>query len=154
LNKVVLRELPDPDTGVIGPNVLEINGDDDTSTNDDLIGTHDVFIYATNTTPVAIMRNEELILLSAEANHIANPTAAVAAINVIRTAAGLPAYSGGTAPADLVTEILNQRRYSLYAEGGHRWIDLRRFDRLGDLPIDRPGDGTFAQFPIPANENQ
>jgi len=42
----------------------------------------------------------------------------------------------------------------LYAEGGHRWIDLRRFNRLDDLPIDRSGDSTFAQFPAPANENR
>ncbi len=127
----------------------------DPLTSDGLTGTHDVFIYDSNVAPVAIMRNEELILLSAEANHISDPVAAVAAIDVIRTAAGLPAYSGGTTPADLVTEILKQRRYSLYAEGGHRWIDLRRFDRISDLePLDRTGDGTFVQFPIPANENQ
>ncbi|WP_281987669.1 RagB/SusD family nutrient uptake outer membrane protein [Aquimarina aggregata] len=146
LNKVVLREVENEDTGMIEPNPL---------TSDGLTGTHDVFIYDGLETSVAIMRNEELILLSAEANHISDPVAAVAAIDVIRTAAGLPAYSGGTTPADLVTEILNQRRYSLYAEGGHRWIDLRRFDRISDLePLDRTGDGTFVQFPIPANENQ
>ncbi|WP_109301604.1 RagB/SusD family nutrient uptake outer membrane protein [Aquimarina sp. AU474] len=124
-------------------------------TSDGLTGTHDVFIYTSNIAPVGIMRNEELILLSAEANHITDPPAAVAAIDVIRTAAGLPAYTGGTTPAELVTEILNQRRYSLYAEGGHRWIDLRRFNRLSDLePLDRAGDATFEQFPTPANENR
>ncbi|WP_062054733.1 RagB/SusD family nutrient uptake outer membrane protein [Aquimarina longa] len=121
---------------------------------DGLTGTHSVFVYKSNTDPVSIIRNEELILLSAEANHISNPTAAVAAIDVIRTAAGLPAYSGGTSPAELVTEILKQRRYSLYAEGGHRWIDLRRFNKLSELPIDRSGDAIFDQFPTPVNENK
>ena len=134
LSKVVLRDAPLGDEG--------------------LLGDHDVFIYDSNVASVAIMRNEELILLAAEANHIADPVAAVAAIDVIRTAAGLPAYTGGTTPAELVTEILNQRRYSLYAEGGHRWIDMRRFNRLGDLPLDRSGDATFEQFPTPANENR
>ncbi len=127
-------------------------------TSDGLTGTHDVFIYTSNVAPVGIMRNEELILLSAEANHISDPAAAVAAIDVIRLAAGLGDYAStglGTSPAELVTEILRQRRYSLYAEGGHRWIDLRRFNRLSDLePLDRAGDATFEQFPTPANENR
>ncbi|KAA1245135.1 RagB/SusD family nutrient uptake outer membrane protein [Aquimarina sp. RZ0] len=146
LSKVVFREVLNDATGMVEANPL---------TSDNLTGTHDVFIYDSNVASVPILRNEELILLLAEANHITNPTAAVAAIDIIRTAAGLPAYSGGTTPADLVTEILNQRRYSLYAEGGHRWIDLRRFDRLSDLePLDRGGDATFDRFPTPANENR
>ncbi|MEW7289018.1 RagB/SusD family nutrient uptake outer membrane protein [Aquimarina sp. 2304DJ70-9] len=147
LNKVVLRD--DPIT-VAGPDGVA-------NSPDDLNATHDVFVYTSNITSVPIIRNEELILLAAEANHITDPVAAVAAIDVIRTAAGLPAYSGGTTPAELVNEILNQRRYSLYAEGGHRWIDLRRFGRLeSDLAgsIDRPGDGLFDRFPTPDNENR
>ncbi|WP_378181381.1 RagB/SusD family nutrient uptake outer membrane protein [Aquimarina sp. SS2-1] len=143
LSKAVLRN-----------SALEVNGPDGIPNSpDDLIGEYDVFIYQSNVDPVPIIRNEELILLSAEANHITNPTAAVAAIDVIRTAAGLPAYSGGTSPSELVDEILNQRRYSLYAEG-HRWVDVRRFNRLNDLPIDRPGDDVFEQFPTPDNENR
>lgn len=157
LNKIVFRELPNADTGVLEPNTFEVNGLDENSTDDDLIGTHDVFIYGGNVTSVPIIKNEELILLSAEANHIVDPAAAVAAIDVIRTAAGLLAYTGATTPEALVDEILKQRRYSLYAEGGHRWIDLRRFGRLeSDLAdsIDRSGDGLFDRFPTPANENK
>ncbi|TPN86178.1 RagB/SusD family nutrient uptake outer membrane protein [Aquimarina algicola] len=145
LNKVVFREAENS-AGVVEPNPL---------TQSNLTGTHDVFIYESNTSPVAIIRNEELILLAAEANHITNPTAAVDAINIIRNAAGLGDYAGGTSQAELVTEILRQRRYSLYAEGGHRWIDLRRFDRLDELrPLDRDGDDIFEQFPTPENENR
>ncbi len=148
LSKIVFREAPNS-SDVVVPNPL---------TQSNLTGTHDVFVYTSNTAPVGVIRNEELILLYAEANHISDPVAAVAAIDIIRTAAGLPAYATlglGTTPAELVTEILKQRRYSLYAEGGHRWIDLRRFNRLSDLePLDRDGDGTFEQFPTPANENR
>ncbi|WP_271767219.1 RagB/SusD family nutrient uptake outer membrane protein [Aquimarina algiphila] len=147
LNKVVLRDEP---ITVAGPDGVANSADD-------LNATHDVFVFTSNTSSVPIIRNEELILLAAEANHITNPTAAVAAIDVIRTAAGLSGYTGGTTPAELVTEILKQRRYSLYAEGGHRWIDLRRFGRLNsDLAgsIDRPGDAIFDRFPTPANENR
>lgn len=76
---------------------------------------------------------------------------AIIAINKIRTAAGLPVYSGTTDKNSLITEILKQRRYSLYGEG-HRWIDLRRYNLLSQLPIDRTGDDVWMQFPIPANE--
>jgi len=112
---------------------------------------HDVYIYKSNTDPVGIIRNEELILLYAEANMTSNPGQAEAAIDAVRAAAGL----GPVAPGSVdVNRLLYERRYSLFAEG-HRWIDLRRFNRLNDLVIDRPGlDGTVTQFPIPQNEGQ
>jgi len=114
---------------------------------DDLTGTHDVFIYPTNTSPVGIIRNEELILLYAEANMTANPGQAIFAINIVRNAAGL----GDVSSVD-VDRLLYERRYSLFAEG-HRWIDLRRFDRLNqEIVIDRTGDNVVTQFPIPQNE--
>ncbi len=111
-------------------------------------GTHDVFIYETNTDPVGIIRNEELILLYAEANMATNQGQAALAVNVVRNAAGLP----DVASVD-VDRILYERRYSLFAEG-HRWIDVRRFNRLNDLVIDRVGDNIVTQFPIPQNEGQ
>ncbi len=120
-------------------------------TSDNLTGSYDVWVYQSNIAPVGIIRNEELLLLYAEANMTADPTEAENAINVVRNAAGLGDVLPGTVDED---RILYERRYSLYAEGGHRWIDLRRFGRLGDLPLDRPGDGTVQQFPIPQNENQ
>lgn len=145
VSKASFRELPNEDTAILEPNPITQAG---------LTGTHDVFIYSSNIDDVPIIRNEELILLYAEANHISNPTEAVNAINIIRDSANLDPYTGGTSPAELVTEILYNRRYSLFAEGGHRWIDARRFGILNTLPLDRPGDGTFIQFPIPLTENQ
>ncbi|QLE00612.1 RagB/SusD family nutrient uptake outer membrane protein [Galbibacter sp. BG1] len=125
---------------------------DEPLTLDGLTGSYDFFVYTTNTSPIPIIRNEELVLLYAEANHIDAPAEAVNAINVVRNAAGLPNYTGGTDPQSLVDEILNQRRYSLYGEG-HRWIDMRRFNKLDELPIDRPQDDVWVEFPIPLNEN-
>ena len=133
LNKVVLRDEPREATG--------------------LVGTHDVALYSTNIDNVPVMRNEELILLYAEANMQSNPTEAVAALDVLRTAAGLPAYSGATTPAALEDELLYNRRYSLFGEG-HRWIDMRRFDRLSELPNDRSTDNVPSAIPVPANENK
>ena len=118
-----------------------------------LIGTHDVVIYQTNVDNVPIIRNEELILLYAEANMISNPGDAISAINVIRNAAGLIDYSGGMSPTELEDEILFQRRYSLFGES-HRWVDMRRFGRLSELPNDRTGDNVPMAVPVPFNENQ
>ena len=120
---------------------------------DDLSGNFALFRYETNVDDIPIIRNEELILLYAEANINSNPGETVNALNIIRNSAGLDPYTGPTDPTSLTDEMLNQRRYSLYAEG-HRWIDMRRFGRLGELPIDRPEDDVFSKFPIPLTENQ
>ena len=118
---------------------------------DGLSGTVQVSIYKSDTDPVPFIRNEELILIYAEANAGSDATEAVNAINAVRTAAGLPAYGGATDQASLINEILNQRRYGLFGEG-HRWVDLRRFDRLDEIPLDRPGDIVHVQFPRPVLE--
>ncbi len=118
---------------------------------DNLSSTYQVQLYTSSTQPVGIIRNEELILLAAEANISSNPAAAMNAINVIRNAHGLDNYSGGNSVEELTNEVLKQRRYSLFGEG-HRWIDMRRHNKLGELPLDRPGDEVFVQFPRPVLE--
>ncbi|MXV53262.1 RagB/SusD family nutrient uptake outer membrane protein [Pedobacter sp. HMF7647] len=112
----------------------------------------DVWVYTSSTAPVGIIRNEELILIYAEANiQQGNLTEGLKAINKIRTSHGLGVYSGALTQADLITEMLKQRRYSLFAEG-HRWVDLRRYNLLNTLPIDRTGDDVWVQFPLPVTE--
>ena len=121
-------------------------------TQDGLQSDYDFFLYKTNTDPIPIIRNEELILLYAEVKaQTGQPGEAVNAINRIRTAAGIGNYGGAQTTDALITEILRQRRYSLFGEG-HRWIDLRRYNRLSELPIDRANDNVWTEFPIPANE--
>lgn len=120
---------------------------------DDLTGNYIVFRYESNSDVIPIIRNEELILLYAEANITANPAEAVNALNIIRESAGLEPYGGPTDANSMTDELLLQRRYSLFAEG-HRWIDMRRYGRLDDLPLARPEDDIFSQFPIPLTENQ
>jgi starch-binding outer membrane protein, SusD/RagB family len=122
------------------------------ATQNGLTSDRDVWVYTSNTAPVPIVRNEELLLIYAEANIQTNDlTDAVTALNKIRTAHHLPTYSGTVSHDALITEMLNQRRYSLYCEG-HRWIDLRRYNLLGSLPLDRPGDNVWLEFPLPALE--
>lgn len=118
---------------------------------DDLAGDYDVVVYDNQSAPIYYIRNEELILLSAEAQIGTDNAAAVAAIDVVRTAHGLAPYAGDMSDGALLNEVLYQRWLSLYAEG-HRWVDMRRHDRLNELPIDRPDDDVWVQFPRPVSE--
>ena len=103
--------------------------------------------WATNTAAIPYIRNEELILIYAEANMMTgNSAEAVNAINIIRNAAAVGDYTGGTSMDELTDEILFQRRYSLWAEAGHRWVDLRRTGRLNADFVDlRDGGNLFTQ---------
>ncbi len=124
----------------------------DPATSAGLNGTHDVYVYKSNVDPTPVITNEELVLLYAEAQiQTNNLSPGLEALNNIRSSAGLEPYSGPLDQAALVNEMLRQRRYSLFFQG-HRWIDLRRYNRLAELPIDRPGDVVHAQFPRPFPE--
>jgi len=102
--------------------------------------------------PIPVIRNEELILIYAEANiQLNNLNEGLKAINVIRNGHGLADYSGAVTQPALITEMLKQRRYSLFFEG-HRWIDLRRYNLLNTLPLDRQGDDVWTEFPLPVTE--
>lgn len=96
--------------------------------------TNEIRMYASNVSSAPIIRNEELVLMYAEAQAQLNAPAATVtgAINLVRNAAGLANYSGATTQAALIDEILKQRRYSLFWEG-HRWFDMRRYNRLSQI---------------------
>lgn len=111
-------------------------------------------IYNSNTTPIPIIRNEELILLRAEARWFTSDfTGALDDINFIRTTSGGLALRGPfLSQSDFVTELLKQRRYSLLFEGGHRWIDARRLGLLSTLPLALPSHTVPSRFPFPEAE--
>ena len=129
---------------------LDEDGNPASVTADNLTGTIQVAKYASNTAPVPIVRNAELILIYAEAQIGRDDDEARRALNVIRNAAGLGDTDAADADA-LLDEVVQQRRYELFAEG-HRWIDLRRLGRLDEIVLDRPGDEVFVQFPTPVSE--
>jgi len=101
--------------------------------------------YGATNTSIPIVRNEELVLLRAEAEWFTGNTAgAIADLAAVRAQSG--ASNGGTAAvafaapannADFTTELLLQRTLSLYQEA-QRFPDYRRFGRLAQL-------GTLAQ---------
>jgi len=111
-------------------------------------------LYTAPTDDVPMIRNEELVLLMAEARlNAGNPGGAIDAINIVRAAAGLDAYAGATDADAVLDQLLYERRYSLYGEG-HRWVDARRYSRFGELPLERAGDIIHTRFPIPETENE
>ncbi len=111
-------------------------------------------IYPSNIAPIPVIRNEELILLRAEANlGLGQLPAALDDIDFIRVRSGrLAPYSGPVTQAALLDELLYDRRYSLLFEGGHRWIDARRYGRLESLPRAVPTHNVFDHFPFPEAE--
>ena len=114
---------------------------------------HGFILYPNTDSPVPIIRNEELILLRAEANiGLGNIAEAKKDIDFIRVNSGGLAKSTGLNPGNILDELLKQKRYSLLFEGGHRWIDARRYGKLGTLPIDQPGQRVQTAFPIPQAE--
>ena len=123
------------------------------TTQDGLSGAYQTALYASNISPIDMLRNEELVLVYAEANILTNDLLeAENALNVVRNAASLGNYAGTLSVDDLTTELLNQRRYSLWCEN-HRMFDLRRYGLSNTLPIDRAGDQIFNVSPVPLSEN-
>jgi starch-binding outer membrane protein, SusD/RagB family len=114
--------------------------------------------YPSPNTPIPFIKNEELILLHAEASiGLGDLGTALTDINLVRTTSGglapLLAFADQTAA---ITELLYNKRYSLMYEGGHSWIDYRRYGRATDLKsFDRvgpPPDVIFSSLPIPTAE--
>ena len=104
-----------------------------------------------------------MILLRAEANCAASTsgtctgdtTAAATDIDRIRVNSGGLAPSSGLNASNILDELLKQKRYSLLFEGGHRWIDARRYGRLASLPQDATTTSVtkrFTKFPLPQFE--
>jgi len=112
--------------------------------------------YPSQTASIPFLRNEELILLRAEANlGIGNTPAAITDINFIRVNSGglqpltLPYTPGPGAPPTLLDELLYNKTYSLmWEEGSSSWLDARRYGKLAQLPHDLPGHVVFPHLRI------
>jgi hypothetical protein len=129
----------------------------------DITGTLKFTRYFTNgqpdpKRPIPIIRNEELILLRAEAEWFAttpNKAQAIADLNFVRTnAGGLAPTTLTTASTDaaFVDALLYEREFSLLWEQGTTWIDARRFNRLGTIPLGVTEGSVPTVMPIPSAE--
>jgi len=107
------------------------------------------------TRPFAILRDEELVLLRAQAYFEAGQFANGAAdLNSVRTSYGLAAIP---VPGDITTArtaLLYEKRFSLFFEGPQRLVDLRAYGLLkaGLVTPELPGDPFTTAEPIPKAE--
>lgn len=109
------------------------------------------------TRPLGILRDEELVLLRAQANIEAGQTAvALLDINSVRANYGLPNLTLADVPtlAAARQAVLYEKRYSLFFEGPQRLVDLRAYGLLNaaNLPAEVTGDPFNSAFPIPKGE--
>lgn len=81
-----------------------------------------------------ILRLAELYLIRAEANtQLNNVSASAEDLNAIRKRAGLPDYAGGYNQTSLLNAIFHERRIEFFSEWGHRWLDLKRSDKVNEV---------------------
>ncbi|UGU15397.1 RagB/SusD family nutrient uptake outer membrane protein [Sinomicrobium kalidii] len=104
-----------------------------------------------------ILRLAEQYLIRAEARAMQNNIApAIADLNALRERAGLSALAASLSQAQALEAIRDERRAELFAEGGHRWLDLKRTGRADHtLGLLKPGwQPTDVLYPIPDLEIQ
>jgi hypothetical protein len=118
--------------------------------------------YPSPSSPIPLLKNEELILLRAEANiGLSDFPNALLDLNLVRqNSGGLAPYAGVVDQPSLRADLLYNKRYSLMYEGAHSWIDYRRYGLTSALqvaPFERAGpppDVIFPTLPIPTAELQ
>lgn len=105
-----------------------------------------------------VLRLAEQYLIRAEARaQLNNVEGAVADINILRararvTPTDLPDYRATISQPDCLAAIMQERRVELFAEGGHRWMDLKRTGQADVVlgPLKGSNWQTTDQlFPIP-----
>ncbi len=108
-----------------GPKVAWITKYPGTKYSDDRISDNDLILY----------RLAEVDLMKAEAYAgISNVNSAITYLNLVRSRAGNPAYSGATTKDAVEKEILDERGRELFFEN-KRWFDLVRFHKGGTINV-------------------
>lgn len=110
-----------------------------------------VRMNATVTEHYMMLRLAEQYLIRAEARAQQDKIAEGRSdLNIIRSRAGLGANTAATKAA-LLTAIEKERRVELFAEWGHRWIDLKRMGKIDAVlqPVKAGWQSYKALYPIP-----
>lgn len=111
-------------------------------------------IEGNSTEDSVVLRLEEVYLLLAEALSKQNKTAeAVGYVNPTRERAGLSPLASSLSKELLLEEILLENRREFFAEMGHRFLDLKRNNRLSDVQAVKPNWKPFhSLWPIPQKD--
>jgi hypothetical protein len=123
-------------------------------------GSNNAELGAPQTEYYMVLRLAELYLIRAEAR--ANGASggigeAIADLNKLRFRAGLPDLPLSLTPDEVKEAVWHERQVELFAEWGHRWLDLKRSGKanqvLSVLPANQPWDGDWQfLYPIPQSE--
>ena len=104
------------------------------------------------------LAEQYLIRAEAEANGATGGiSAAVTDLNVIRNRAGLGPYAGPMVQDSVLNAIYHERQVELFAEWGHRWLDLKRWGNAIQVLSAEKVTGIKSDalaYPIPNNELQ
>ncbi len=101
-----------------------------------------------------MLRLAEQYLIRAEARlQQGNILAALDDLDIVRNRAGLPNVSSSN-PAEILELIMEERQRELFAEGGHRWLDLKRTEMADEVigSLKPLWDATDILWPIPEQE--
>lgn len=105
-----------------------------------------------------VLRLAEQYLIRAEANlKSGNLTAAITDLDVLRYRAGLPLLAvtnPDLSPEGVMDIIMQERRRELFAEWGHRWLDLKR-NSIATTVLENIKDNwkpSAVLYPIPEDE--
>ena len=107
-----------------------------------------------------VLRLAEQYLIRAEARTQQGDIAgAIEDINVIRDRAGLELFSEANTTVskdELLDQLMKERRKELFAEWGHRWLDLKRKDFPSEVlgASKTEWQPTDVLYPIPAEERK
>ncbi|MBN9383744.1 MAG: RagB/SusD family nutrient uptake outer membrane protein [Chitinophagaceae bacterium] len=126
------------------------------------IGSYNAINGAPSTEYYMALRLAEIYLIraEAEANGAAGGSAAaIGDLKLIRNRAGLGDLPSSLTPAEVVAAVAHERQVELFAEWGHRWLDLNRTGQahnvLSGIPGKQPWAGDYQLlYPIPSAEIQ
>ena len=102
-----------------------------------------------------VLRLAEVFLVRAEARAQQNKLPeAVADINTVRVRAGLAPLLTTIGLPQVTAAIEAERRFELFAEWGHRWFDLKRWNRASAVlsPLKSGWTEPDGLYPIPQDE--
>ncbi|WP_436487983.1 RagB/SusD family nutrient uptake outer membrane protein [Chitinophaga sp. ARDCPP14] len=106
-----------------------------------------------------VMRLAEMYLIRAEANMLrsaGNKNAAIDDLNAIRLRAGLNGLPYTLTDQQVTDAIAQERRIELFAEWGHRWLDLKRTNKatqvLSEIFYKQPWSQHQLLYPVPPDE--
>ncbi|MDO6434763.1 RagB/SusD family nutrient uptake outer membrane protein [Flavitalea sp. BT771] len=123
-------------------------------------GPYNAALGAPSTEYYMVLRLAEMYLVRAEAevnDAAGGAAAAISDLNVIRSRAGLPALSSSLLQPQIITAVAHERQVELFAEWGHRWLDLNRTGQahivLSAFSGKQPWAGDYQLlYPIPPAE--